>query len=313
MIYEVISFFTDMLIKFDLIYAEVPQKFTHSTKEVAGKLFESFISMLGKCMMVEEVEYFSSNEKEVENIQEEELQESTSSTSEEEYVPPEKVSYQDRVPFDTKLKIVMTANEHPTWSFHGLQRRFKQHLRHKTDIARFRKDVINGGTYADKLDLVKKCVYDRFSETRAHKQLVTRRQLQQYAMATAMQFRDTDNETEGNVFQFTASASWLTNFIKNYGISNRRVVRYVSKKEIKSPEEISKSAIQFQNLIQVISTDYDSDYIINTDQTGCEYRVNVSRTYTHKGEKTVELFIGDLNKITHSYTAQYSMTKSGKL
>lgn len=49
------------------------------------------------------------------------------------------------------------------------------------------------------------------------------------------------------------------------------------------------SAIQFQNLIQSISIDYNSDFIINTDQTGCEYRVNVSRTYTHTGEKTVEL------------------------
>jgi len=62
-------------------------------------------------------------------------------------------------------------------------------------------------------------------------------------MAAATQFRDANNQ-EGNAFQFTASATWLTTFIKNYRISNRRVIRYVSKKkEIKSPEEISKSAI----------------------------------------------------------------------
>ena len=36
------------------------------------------------------------------------------------------------------------------------------------------------------------------------------------------------------------------------------------------------------------------------------------RTYTHTDEKKVELYI-DLNKITHSYTAQYSLTKFGKL
>lgn len=164
----------------------------------------------------------------------------------------------------------------------------------------------------DKMDIVKKNVYDRFTEARNEKQLVTRRQLQQWTMSAAMQFRDADEE-EGNVFKFSASTSWLTNFIKNYKISNRRVVRYISKKEMQSPEQISKSAIHFQNLIQLISADYDSDYVINTDQTGCEYRVNVSKTYTHTGEKTVELFLGDINKITHSYTAQYSMTKSGKL
>jgi len=72
-------------------------------------------------------------------------------------VPPdnEKVSHLDRVPFEIKLKIVTIAIEYPTWSFHGLQKCFKQHLRHKTDIARFKKDI-KGGTYADKLDIVKK-------------------------------------------------------------------------------------------------------------------------------------------------------------
>ncbi|KYM93965.1 mRNA turnover protein 4 like protein [Cyphomyrmex costatus] len=61
-----------------------------------------------------------------------------------------------------------------------------------------------------------------------------------------------------------------------------------------------KFAIQLQTLMQSISTDYNSDFIINTDQTGCEYQVNVSRMYRHTGEKKVKLYIGDLNKITHS-------------
>ena len=39
----------------------------------------------------------------------------------------------------------------------------------------------------------------------------------------------------------------------------------------------------------------------------------ISRTYTHTSEKKVELCIDDLNKITYSYTAQYSLTKSGIL
>lgn len=77
-----------------------------------------------------------------------------------------------------------------------------------------------------------------------------------------------------------------------------------------------KSAIQFQTSIQsscFASINYNSDFIINTDQTECKYRTNICRTYTHKGETLVELFIGDLDKITHSYTAQYSLPKSGKL
>lgn len=105
----------------------------------------------------------------------------------------------------------------------------------------------------------------------------------------------------------------MTTFLREYRISNRRVVRYISKKEAISPGAVIQSAEQFQTLIQAISPDYKPDFVINTDQTSCEYRVNVSRTYTHTGEKLVELYIGDLNKVSHSYTAQYSLTKSGKL
>ncbi|KAL6417971.1 hypothetical protein ACFW04_011769 [Cataglyphis niger] len=53
--------------------------------------------------------------------------------------------------------------------------------------------------------------------------------------------------------------------------------------------------------------------ISNRRVVRCEYRVNVSQTYTHTGEKLIQLYIGDLNKVFHSYIAKYSMTKFGKL
>lgn len=65
-------------------------------------------------------------------------------------MPPTKVSLLIRVPFDIKLKIVMTSNEHPKWSFKTLQQRFKQHLRHNSDVARFKKEILTGGTFIEK-------------------------------------------------------------------------------------------------------------------------------------------------------------------
>lgn len=109
-------------------------------------------------------------------------------------------------------------------------------------------------------------------------------------MAAATQFRQSSIDNLENkvqcTFRFVASSRWLTDFLKSYRISNRRVIRYVSKKEMKLSEEVIESATQFQTLIQSISSDYSNNLIINTDQTGCEYQVNVSRTYTHKREKT---------------------------
>jgi len=303
----------DMLLHFDIIYADPPGRFTQTAKEVAGKVFENFLKMLGKCVIVEETEYLLPDKAKRDETEMEQSTSSTTSSTSEEYMLPESSTVTlNRVPFDIKLKIVMTANEHPNWSFKYLQSRFKQHLHHNSEIARFKKEIITGGTFNDKMDNIKKIVYDRFIETRNQKQLITRRQLQQWAMAAAAQFRNMEEESEC-AFRFVASPRWLSNFINAYRISNRRVTRYLSKKEIQSPKEILNSAIQFQNLILSISTDYNSEFIINTDQTGCEYRVNVARTYTHTNEKTVELFMGDLNKITHSYTAQYALTQSGIL
>lgn len=46
---------------------------------------------------------------------------------------------------------------------------------------------------------------------------------------------------------------------------------------------------------------------------GCKYRAPVNRPITNKGEKSVFVYLGDTNKVTHSYTAQYSSTASDKL
>lgn len=53
-----------MLLKFDLIYANPPKKFTNSAKEIADRLFENFIKMLEKNTIVEETKYFLPDEKE---------------------------------------------------------------------------------------------------------------------------------------------------------------------------------------------------------------------------------------------------------
>ncbi|XP_071642227.1 uncharacterized protein [Temnothorax longispinosus] len=204
-----IAYFRDMLLQFNLINADPLRKFNTCAKKVAGKLFENFVKMLGKCTLVEETEYFFLD-KTPENVVE-----VTTSTHDEEYKPPEKIRNVCRVPFDIKLKIVMTANEHPHWSFKVLQQRFKTHLRHNSEVARFKNEILSGGTFMDKMDAIKRNVYDRFTEARACKQLVTRQQLQQWAMAAAVQFRkeDSSKSEEECAFRFVASPRWMTNFM----------------------------------------------------------------------------------------------------
>lgn len=46
---------------------------------------------------------------------------------------------------------------------------------------------------------------------------------------------------------------------------------------------------------------------------GCQYQSSFNRTLAEKGSKTVFVKRHDMNKVTHSYTAQYALTLSGKL
>ena len=80
-------------------------------------MFEDFIKMLRKCTFYEDVEYFSSDEAQ-ENVKEQlDVEEIISSTNDEEYVLSEKIAKYHRMSFEVKLKIIMTANENPKWSF----------------------------------------------------------------------------------------------------------------------------------------------------------------------------------------------------
>lgn len=58
---------------------------------------------------------------------------------------------------------------------------------------------------------------------------------------------------------------------------------------------------------------FSQDFIINTDQTGCQYQSAFDCTLTTIGEKTVVVERKDRSKISHTYTAQYAMTMAGKL
>lgn len=111
-------------------------------------------------------------------------------------------------------------------------------------------------------------------------------------MAAAVQFRKEEGSKSEKkcAFHFVASPRWMTNFMKSHRISNRRVIRYLFKKEIKSPMEVIESAIAFQNLIQSISTDYNSNFIINTDQTGLRISDKCFKhvhTYRRKESRTL--------------------------
>lgn len=137
-------------------------------------------------------------------------------------------------------------------------------------------------------------------------QPVSTRIIQQWASQAALQH-------QGPEFSFTASHSWVTKFKASHFIRQRKVTRYLKSKHALDLPTILKEAEKFQKRIAKRISNFHPDFVINTDQTGCEYRVDVRRTLAKKGDKIIDVFLGDFNKVTHSYTAQYAITASGKL
>ncbi|GFY52652.1 putative deoxyribonuclease TATDN2 [Trichonephila inaurata madagascariensis] len=126
----------------------------------------------------------------------------------------------------------------------------------------------------------------------------------QWALSAAGQFKD---------FEFKASERWVKKFKKEHKIRQRKITKYLSQKETATLEEILKSAETFRIQTLHLMPKFDKDFVINTDQTGCQYQSTFNRTLADKGSKTIFVKRQDINKLTHTYTAQYALTLSGKL
>ena len=218
---------------------------------------------------------------------------------------PKRPKY-EQVPLEVKIKVVNMAREHPAWSLSTLQHQGSSKLRHKGMLNIWEKEIHSGGTRYDKLNTIDKWVYDRFVEARGSNEQVTTRTLQEWGLAAANQYLAPD-------FQFIASESWVIAFKKHHRIRQRKVTKLVSSKEVYSMEEILNAADRFQKQTAALIPHFDKNFVINTDQTGCSYRCDVKRTLTNTGERSVLVAVGDVNKVTHSYTAQYSITAAGRL
>lgn len=130
--------------------------------------------------------------------------------------------------------------------------------------------------------------------------------MRQWAIAAA-------NPLISESFEFQASQIWCNTFKVKHGIRQRHVTKYVSTKEKSTCEELLQIAADSQHQTSTIIPDFDPDFVINTDQTGCEDRISIKRTLSFRGEKVTEIAVKQLNQLTHSYTTQYGFTLSGKL
>lgn len=213
-------------------------------------------------------------------------------------------NYHSSVPLELKKKVVEMARQHPTWSFATLRKRGGSALSRYSQIKEWERDIISGGNLIEKYQIIDERVFERFVEMRDSRKPVTTFLLKHLACAVAMQIGCTS---------FTASDSWVKKFKNRHNIRQRKITRFIKSKAGLDMKQIENNAEKFQKRLFSVIQKYDPRFVINSDQTGCEYRIPLNRTLSYRGEKTTEGYFGDFNKVTHSYTAQYALTAAGTI
>ncbi|OAD59935.1 hypothetical protein WN48_07846 [Eufriesea mexicana] len=203
---------------------------------------------------------------------------------------PEEEKCVDNIPLDSKIKAVILARQHPSWSIKTLQKKGSRFLKRKNDLIRWKAQIEKEDTKYDMYNAIDQWTYDRFKEARENLQQVTTREIQQWALAEASQY-------QSGSFKFQASRRWVSYFKNKQHIRQRKVTKYVALKKSEDFYDITKVAENFRKVVKFITTQYDTDYIINTDQTGCQYHSTFDRTLTTKGEKSVVVNRRSINNI----------------
>jgi hypothetical protein len=78
-------------------------------------------------------------------------------------------------------------------------------------------------------------------------------------------------------------------------------------------EPIEADIASFLGLAKARMEHYPRARVFNTDQSGYSYEMVSTRTLSHKGEKVTECVVGSMNKVTHSYTIQVTISADGHL
>ncbi|KAJ8668959.1 hypothetical protein QAD02_000218 [Eretmocerus hayati] len=192
------------------------------------------------------------------------------------------------ISLDYKIKVVNMKREHPNWSLESIRANGGGKLSRMDELTRWKKEIAKGGTFIDKSLVIDKWTYDRFKECRERGKPVFTRDLRVWALQAARQF-----ESSGH--KFTASKSWIGEFKQKHRIRMRKITRYVKPTEYNNEATMMENNQNFRTNCSEKMKNFK--IAINTDQTGCEYRVDVARSLAPRGSKAVNAYIGDLNRM----------------
>lgn len=173
----------------------------------------------------------------------------------------------------------------------------------------YKKSIIDcanrGDSIKSKYEIINKYVADQFHQHFDINKRTTRDfMLRRWARIRA---------AEIGLTRFTASEFWLHSFKKKNKISSRKRTKNRSRAENAQNPLTLERIEQFRRHYGHIGRSFLPRLIWNMDQSGFNYEFTSDRTLARTGMRDVIVNVEDKNKISHSYTSQPMISRTGQL
>ena len=192
----------------------------------------------------------------------------------------------------------------PGFSFQTIRHHFPR-VKFPVYLTRFREYRSQKGTQREKFREISKYCKESFDSARASGCIVHDRAVKMWALQKAREVQLTG---------FKASHSWIAKWKTAYRIRSRRIVRFVTFRNMRRREEIENEALQLivEHMDQIYGK-FDPSEVFNSDQSGFTYIVHTNRTLSHVGERDTIAQVQASGPLTHSYTIQPLLNMDGVL
>ncbi|EFO99095.1 hypothetical protein CRE_17956 [Caenorhabditis remanei] len=116
-----------------------------------------------------------------------------------------------------------------------------------------------------------------------------------------------------SIENFIGSDSWLLGWKRRFGVSSRKITKFVSHVRHKTRQQIEKDSQDFVNMTNQILPQYLPSSVFNADQSGFQLEMTTGRTLTLTGSKHVHCVVQSVSSTTHSYTVLPLIASDGTL
>ncbi|GAV06499.1 hypothetical protein RvY_16475 [Ramazzottius varieornatus] len=172
-------------------------------------------------------------------------------------------------------------------------------VRDERQLRDWKKQLAGGGSRFDKLKVIRFETAKQYFMAKQKRQVVKDLNLQRWAIPA-----NNDVDLPG----FTASPYWVSKFKRYYGIFDRKITKFVTKKSLEAAPQVKQSAEECVALVRSRIAEHGLDCLWNTDQSGVGYEMRPGRTLEQKGVKPVEAITQSENSMTHSYTVMMTIS-----